>query len=353
MVQRPSNAWRRALPRRSWTKTRARCPPKTARQPARRSPACFASHRLQRLHESRVEPSGPRADSCRVLRIKRPKPPADYPAKARQALRRIHADIAAGRAPAFDERIWKAHKGAFSAAQRDKCGYCEQPSLNHPGAVDHYAPKKEVQELADPGAEHILTASVPDRRTPPISRRGYWWLAYNWNNWLFVCERCNTGWKRGLFPVRENPRSLPPDRAAKETPLLLNPFGRIDPIFHLSFSRLGQIAPRNGSAYGEATIETCGLDRESLRRQRQGIAADVNRHTDRLQRALNDQDFQRAHDAVMDLLSLGAEARPHTGMVRSIVWAKLDCRWPDLERLEAKLLARTRPRVAARRRGRR
>ena len=131
--------------------------------------------------------------------------------------------------------------------------------------------------------------------------------------------------------------------------MLLNPFGRADPIFHLSFSGLGQIAPRNRSIHGEATIQTCGLDRESLRRQRQGIAADANRHADRLQLALNNHDMQRAHDAVVDLLSLGAEDRAHAGMVRSIVWVKLDCRWPDLERLGAKLLATAQRGTVARR----
>jgi hypothetical protein len=272
-----------------------------------------------------------------------------YAVKARAAERIMRADIAAGRDPSFDEQIWQAHKGAFSAAQRDKCGYCEQPSLNHPGTVEHYAPKSEIQALADPGAEHIRTANVLDRRTPAISRPGYWWLAYAWDNWLFACERCNTAWKRSLFPVREGDRVLPPTQSTKETPLLLNPFGPADPSLHLSFSRVGQIAPRNRSLRGEATIQTCGLDRESLRRQRQGIAADANRHADIVQLALNQQDLRRAHDAVINLLSLGAEARAHAGMVRSIVWATLDCRWPDLERLEAKLLAKTRPRVIARR----
>lgn len=134
---------------------------------------------------------------------------------------------------------------------------------------------------------------------------------------------------------------------------MLNPFGRADPIAHLSFSRLGQIAPRNRSIHGEATIQTCGLDRESLRCQRQGIAADANRHADRLQFALNNHDMQRAHHAVVDLLSLGAEDRAHAGMVRSIVWATLDCRWPDLERLGAKLLARAKRGTARRNANRR
>lgn len=115
-----------------------------------------------------------------MLRFKRPRPPASYAAKARAGERIMRADITAGNDPTFDDRIWKAYKDVFIAAQHGKCGYCEQPSLNHPGVVEHYAPKSEVHELASPGIEHNASASVLDRRTFPISRRGYWWLAYAW-----------------------------------------------------------------------------------------------------------------------------------------------------------------------------
>jgi hypothetical protein len=249
----------------------------------------------------------------------------------------------------FDDRVWKAYRSAFISAQHGKCGYCEAFSLNHPGAIEHYAPKSEVQELTEPGNEHAVTANVQQRRTTAICASGYWWLAYDWDNWLFACERCNSGWKRCLFPVREPHRALPPTPSTKETALLLHPFGRIDPRVHLMFSSIGQIAARNRSDRGEATIRTCGLDRESLRRARQGITEDANRHAARLQLAVRRDDLRRALDAVDDLLSLGAERRAHAGMVRSIVSAKLDCTWLDLERLRTRLLTRVQRRDAGRR----
>src|SRR5262249_32101415 len=162
----------------------------------------------------------------------------------------------------FDERLWKQHKDTFIEAQRRKCGYCETFAINHPGAVEHYAPKSRIEELAEEGTEEVPGISVAGRKTPPVSDRGYWWLAYSWENWLFSCERCNTGWKRCLFPVRESPRLLPPRYEASETPLLLDPFGSIDAVEHLEFSRVGQIFARNASERGNATIKTCGLDRE-------------------------------------------------------------------------------------------
>ncbi len=172
-----------------------------------------------------------------MLRFKRPKPPKSF---------------APPTPPPFVDTVWQAHKGSFIAAQHGKCGYCEQPSQNHPGAVEHHAPKQRVTELIAEGIEVPASANV--KRAKPIGRKvrtvsptGYTWLGHDWNNWLFACYTCNSDWKGGLFPVREAPRTLPPRAGARETPLLLSPFGRADPVRHLRFSRVGQIGPRNRS----------------------------------------------------------------------------------------------------------
>lgn len=265
-------------------------------------------------------------------------------------MRDVRAAIDSGVEPRFDERIWKKHehKAAFIEAQHGKCAYCEQPSMNHPGAVDHYAPKSEVHELIADGAEKGHTANVEGRATRPICATGYWWLAYDWSNWLFACERCNTGWKRCLYPVRENARKLPPRQGVRETPLLLNPFGRVDPARHLRFTALGQIVAHKGSDRGEATIRTCGLDRESLRRVRECVAEDAYRHVGVLQFSMKTGDHNRAIEAIEDLLSLGTNKRPHAGMVRSIVRAELECDWSQLPTLSEQLaeLERKRARVS-------
>lgn len=279
----------------------------------------------------------------------RPRPPPSFAAAVRRAEKAVRAAVAAGRAPPFEEEIWQSQKGAFIEAQLGKCGYCEQYSQNHPGAVDHHSPKGSVTELVAEGVEipasrKVRKAKPKGRKTRPISATGYFWLAYRWGNWLFVCNYCNSGWKGCLFPIREVRRRLPPRPGRKETPLLLSPFGRVDPIHHLRFSRIGQIGPRDGSDRGDATIRTCGLDRETLRRSREGIAGDAYRHVDRLVSALNQDNLERAGDAVADLLSLGGEERAHAGMVRSIVSLELRYRWADLERLQDRLIVRSRRR---------
>lgn len=282
-----------------------------------------------------------------MLRLKRPRAPADFAASVRNAVRDAQAAIARGVVPKFDERIWKKHehKEAFIRAQHGKCAYCEQSSMNHPGAVDHYAPKSEIHELIADGKEKGHTSNVKDRETRQICTTGYWWLAYEWSNWLFACERCNTGWKRCLYPVREKARKLPPRQRVRETPLLLNPFGRVDPARHLRFNALGEIVAHKGSDRGEATIRTCGLDRGSLRQAREGFAGDAYRHVRVLQVSMNSGDHHRAIEAIEDLLSLGASKRPHAGMVRSIVRAELKCDWSQLPTLSKQLAAPKRKRA--------
>lgn len=265
-----------------------------------------------------------------MLRFKRPRPPPRF---------------APPTPPPFLDAVWQDHKGSFIEAQHGKCGYCEQHSQNHPGAVEHYAPKQSVTELVAEGVEVLASAKVKKAR--PVGRQvrtvcpaGYGWLAHDWNNWLFACYTCNSTWKGCLFPVRESPRSVPPSAGARETHLLLSPFGRVDPVRHLRFSRVGQIGPRGGSDRGAATIKTCGLDRETLRRAREGIAADAYRHVDRLVAALKKNELERARDAVVDLLSLADERRAHAGMVRSIVSVELGHSFDDLTSLSKQLAAK-------------
>ena len=235
--------------------------------------------------------------------------------------------------------------------------------LEHPAAIDHHAPKAQVQVLLNDGFEAPGLYNVRERETVEISDRGYHWLMFDWKNWLLVCERCNSGWKRALFPLREDEdsesvrvrqtiyrlagieaakaacpdASCRPNRRRKVTPLLLGPFGPEDPVEHLEFTSLGDVVPRSGSEHGQATIRTCGLHRESLRKARQSFAEDAFRHSERLLWALRDNDLDKARAAVEDLLSLGAENRPHAGMVRSVVLSRLGYRWRDIENLAKKL----------------
>jgi hypothetical protein len=278
-----------------------------------------------------------------MLLFKRPRQPRGFVKDVTPARRMVARAVAAGNSLDTVPELWRdeRYKEAFIAAQHGKCGYCETFALNHAPPMEHHAPKGEVQTLVAEGLEGTkargLSYRVVGRSTPTISTTGYHWLIYAWTNWLLACERCNTGWKRSLFPVQEAPHPCPPRPGRKVTPLLLSPFGPADPTEHLEFSERGEITPRGDSVRGRETIRTCGLHRESLRKVRSGIAGDTCREVRWLRDALLEGDHRDAWKSTQRLLSLGGAERPHAGMVRSLVLSQLSLRWRDLELLAARL----------------
>lgn len=268
-----------------------------------------------------------------MIRFARPARPAGWPpAKVARAAADVESAVGAGSAPKFPEH-WSDHKPAFEAAQHSKCGFCESPiTAVHVGAVEHHAPKGQVQRLVSPGHEAPHSANLAVSRTTSVeSAVGYWWLAYDWDNWLYACDRCNSAWKRCLYPVAELPYPVV-KQAVPRTRLLIHPFDD-GPLEHLDFDDQGFIAARSGSAKGKATIETCGLDRESLRKQRQRVAEDAARHANRLLKAQHDGDPARVTEWAVELRADGDDARPYAGTARAIARRLLGLEWEDVEAL--------------------
>jgi uncharacterized protein (TIGR02646 family) len=155
-------------------------------------------------------------------------------------------------------------------AQYHKCCYCEARIPKGHNDVEHYRPK-----------------AAADRRPGCTSTHGYWWLAYSWDNLLFACPGCNRSHKNRRFPLDPGCQSLraediPP---GNEAPLLINPGSTINPVEHIEFvyksiGRTGAVSnwwarPRNGSRFGNSTIEICGLNRADLREIREDHYATV------------------------------------------------------------------------------
>lgn len=269
-----------------------------------------------------------------MILLRRPAEPPDFAERTREPYQRVEEAIAAGETPTFEPPVWGDYKAVFSKAQHGKCAYCEAFILAvSTGQVDHFRPKGAVCELgADPatwGREILGASNVEERQTRPLSDRGYWWLAYTWSNLCFVCERCNTGWKRTIFPVAEEPRCLPPQRGVEETCLLLDPYGETNPGEHLRFDDLGQVETVPGSRMGSETIRTLGLDRENLRNSRQPMAQD----SFQLIRTIKSSEPGSGEwrEALHDLIHLGDRRRPHAGMVRIRAEHYLGLLWEELE----------------------
>jgi uncharacterized protein (TIGR02646 family) len=97
-------------------------------------------------------------------------------------------------------------RGALYASQGKVCAYCGcYLPRNDRGDVDHFRPK--------------------NLRDDP-SHGGYWWIAYEFENYLLGCLPCNSNHKQDRFPLRKRARRVTfEDRARlpREARLLLDP----------------------------------------------------------------------------------------------------------------------------------
>ena len=118
--------------------------------------------------------------------------------------------------------LWTELKPLLAKLSFGKCWYCEITQKRSDNPVDHFRPKNKVFERDD--------------------HPGYWWLAFDWENYRFGCSYCNSrhvdtvggtaGGKRTHFPiVDENQRALVHTvDCAQEFPVLLDPTNKLDPM---------------------------------------------------------------------------------------------------------------------------
>ena len=195
-----------------------------------------------------------------MIRIARPAASAEAIAALHPGIQKV-ADIVAaialdhnagqqGASFKFDGDIYGHEnvKSELIALQNEKCAYCEgRFSAFAYGDTEHYRPKGYSQQTI--GGRTI--------------RPGYYWLAYQWANLHYSCEKCNRQRKRNVFPLR-NPATrarAPTDDLNQEDPMLLDPTGLRDPAEHIRFK--GAV-PEALTDVGRTTIALYFLDRIPL-----------------------------------------------------------------------------------------
>ncbi|AYH07327.1 MULTISPECIES: hypothetical protein [Pectobacterium] len=134
---------------------------------------------------------------------------------------------------------WKSVKPLLASLFNYKCWYTEAPQQGTDVDVDHFRPKKRVQET--------LSTTTP--------HEGYWWLAFCLQNYRFSCIVANrrrtdvgtgvTGGKADHFPLcDESVRANTPDcDLEEEQPILLDPLKATD-VHLLQFKSDGEAMPR-------------------------------------------------------------------------------------------------------------
>ena len=168
-------------------------------------------------------------------------------------------------------------------AQYRKCCYCESNfDATGYGEIEHFRPKGAVQQ----------------ERGRRVEYSGYYWLAYDWNNLLMSCKRCNIA-KGSLFPLVDDgarARSHHDDVSA-ERPLFIDP-SLEDPRLHIRF-RGAAVEPLTPK--GHATIEGLGLQKRWNLREARMKELDRLRHLrdtmqigDKLEDKLAPDEFEKA-----------------------------------------------------------
>lgn len=148
----------------------------------------------------------------------------------------------------FDREVYgdESVREILKTAQRWKCCFCESKieDVSY-GEIEHFRPK----------------AAWRQEKESKLSRPGYYWLAYTWDNLLWSCKICNGKHKKNLFPI-EDPagRNCPGRSIAGEVPMLIDP-SVCDPRDHIRF-KLEKAVAR--TVAGQVTIDALGLNRDPL-----------------------------------------------------------------------------------------
>ena len=152
----------------------------------------------------------------------------------------------------FNREIYgcKDVKSKLREDQHNKCAYCETGLTGDFGAVEHYRPK---------------TKYIAEDVTKQL---GNYWLAYDWENLLCSCDKCNSAARKGnLFPLRDpSARDIANKDISKEVPLIINP-AMEDPQEHIGFHKYVAFAVSTDgveSDKGRRTIDVFDLNGKAL-----------------------------------------------------------------------------------------
>jgi hypothetical protein len=156
---------------------------------------------------------------------------------------------------------YEVAKPTLYERQFSKCAYCESWEQQESQATEHFRPKGRPSRVDWTGlrahspyalANHdedrfarglpptaFDRVRWPDPSKQPDAERGYWWLAWTWENLVFGCQSCNGKSRKGSrFPLARGtgPLGLHDQPPGGEQPLLLDPTdARTDPMDFIRF----------------------------------------------------------------------------------------------------------------------
>ena len=228
-----------------------------------------------------------------------------------------------------DANLWSDIKPVFMAIQANKCIYCERALGGRQFGkgehdVEHFRPKSAVRAWPPVRKKTAGAAAGPapgyDFDTGAASDIGYYWLAYELDNYATACKSCNSGLKAAYFPIlgkRQTALAPVAKLNAREHPLLLFPLGKSAPDPRRLIEFDGIVAKPKSlaastTAYRRAkvTIDFFDLNgREELLQARFQVVREMYAQYRNLKTGATAQDRKDARTAIAELTSA---ASPHS-----------------------------------------
>jgi len=211
--------------------------------------------------------------------------------------------------------IWSDVKVVFMRLQHFKCIFCDRRlSPEEYGRIEHdlehFRPKGSVK--AWPTKKIKKARNIDYNFTTGIkSSIGYYWLAYNLQNYASSCKVCNSTLKSNYFPVAK-PRVVDTKTIrqlnSSEKPYLLFPLGFDDPAKYIKFDQVFCVPiKRSGHNHRRAriTIDFFELNtRQDLLMERFSLVDQIWKEFEIVQENNSRQRKQRAQNSIGRLTSI-------------------------------------------------
>jgi uncharacterized protein (TIGR02646 family) len=175
-------------------------------------------------------------------------------------------------------RVWRDFYGLLPETLKRKCWYCESEEIRSDMPVDHFRPKNKVEE----NDQHD----------------GYWWLAFDWENYRCACTFCNSrrvfdeteGGKACRFPLENSAqRAFTPtdiNKLRDERPNFLDPFNPDDEkLLWFDNDGVPMVKPGSDKAQSEKvenSIDIFHLHESRLVRARNKVRIEIEKRVKKL-----------------------------------------------------------------------
>jgi hypothetical protein len=216
--------------------------------------------------------------------------------------------------------IWSTVKPVFMILQQNKCVFCERQfeSVDY-GKIEfdleHFRPKSSIEPWPHP-KRHAFAYDFPTGGAQDI---GYYWLAYDLENYAASCKVCNSNLKANYFPVAANRGAVPAGVAAllAEEPFLCYPIGSLDEdpedlVTFIATTAVPAASEGHRKRRGQVIIDFFALnDRENLHRERARMISLLGGSL----RAISNDDADEADTEIVE--ELRTARFPHTACLRA------------------------------------